>query len=460
MTTKLAISQFIYPHVVIGLMIVVLLTATTEFIIQLICENHTARQQQIAIDKSKAIRAQIEGEFNAMFYLSAGLMAHVATHPQISNEEFSTIASEIIATGRNIRNIALARNNVITYIYPLKGNEAALGLDYTKNTTQWPAVEKAIELKRTIVAGPLDLVQGGRGIIIRTPIFTRKSLAGHIDSNPAGYWGLASLVLESNGFFTTTEFSETQEGFQFALRGKDGLGVEGEMILGSADVFNRQPILTPINLQHGEWLLAASPISGWSIKPTQIWHMRLLGWFIAIAFGALVSSLSISRKINRDLAFYDPLTTLPNRRLLDDRMQQVMVYSQRYKKSFGLFFIDLDDFKCINDKLGHRVGDALLVEAARRMLLSVRASDTVARTGGDEFLILVNDINEAHDMCHIRAQLTHNLLSAANIEGHEMTISASIGYAIYPEDEITLDGLANIADQRMYEEKSEKKSKD
>lgn len=118
--------------------------------------------------------------------------------------------------------------------------------------------------------------------------------------------------------------------------------------------------------------------------------------------------------------------------------------------------LDLDDFKITNDEYGHKVGDGVLVEASKRMLASVRATDTVARTGGDEFIILVNDIQNDSDISRILQHLKTNLIGGACINGKKLEINASIGFAAYPVDRNTLDKLQSKADERMYEAKRSK----
>jgi diguanylate cyclase (GGDEF)-like protein len=396
-----------------------------------------------------------------MLFLSASLMAHVATHPEIGEKEFSLIASEILSKGRNIRNIALAKNNVITHIFPLANNESALGLNYHNSPSQWPAVKRAFDLKGTVVAGPVDLVQGGRAFIIRTPIYTKTSVSGNWDKHKPKYWGIASIVIEAEGFFQSANFQTVQNEIEFSIRGKDGLGENGDMITGKTKLFypDSDAIIAPIMLPNGAWLVAAAPIAGWNSNASFIWRLRIFGWLTALLFASLLTALSLSRKLNKDLAFHDHLTNLPNSRLLEDRMSQVIAYSKRYSASFGLFYLDLNNFKYVNDKYGHKVGDGLLIESSKRMLASVRATDTVARVGGDEFVILVNDINEKSEMLNIRSQLELNLFGAANINGISVDISASIGFAVYPEDGASLDALLKLADERMYKEKKKLSTK-
>ena len=454
---QLRITRFLYIHLIFGVCFTLLFVIGTEWILHLLNQNHVERYQRAVIDKANAVKAQIEGEFNSTLFLSAGLMAHVATHPNIANEEFSQIASEIVSRGNNIRNIGLAKNNVITHIYPLAGNEAAMGLAYKKLSGQWAAVKKAIELNGTVVAGPVNLVQGGKGLIVRTPIYTRSTISGDESLPKPVYWGLASIVINVDGFFKTAQFLPQKNGIEFAIRGKDGLGAKGEVFMGDPQLFTKDAVTIDISLPNGSWQLAALPKYGWQNDSIYFHLIRIFGWLMAAILGILITALSISRQHNQDLAFYDPLTSLPNRRLLQDRMLQVLAYSKRYRASFGIFYIDLDDFKLTNDRYGHKIGDGLLVEAANRMLASVRATDTVARVGGDEFIILVNDIHHDGDMKNIREQLEKRLTGPAGIHGKSISIQASIGYAIFPDDEDSLEALQNTADKRMYEDKKNRK---
>jgi len=455
---KLRIAKHDLPHILIGLLTFVMFLVCFELIISLLLSNQHERKRSATIDKVATVRAKIEGEFNSMLFLSAGLMAHVSTHPDIDENEFNQIAREIIIAGRNIRNIGLARDNVITHIYPLSGNEAALGLNYEKSAKQWPAVKRAIDTKGTIVAGPIDLVQGGNAFIVRTPIFTRTNVAENFGPNKSTYWGLASIVIETEGFFRSANFGEIQQQTMFAVRGKGGLGKHGDIIVGNIELFSQDAIFSSIRLPNGTWQIAAMPLDGWKSNDVLILLLHSFGILTACLFGYLVTKLSLSKQLNQDLAFYDHLTNLPNRRLLDDRMLQVMSYSKRYNSAFGVFCLDLDDFKIVNDSLGHKVGDGLLIEAARRMLASVRATDTVARTGGDEFLILVNDIHHEADMQTIRQHLDANLIGLASIDGNRLQISASIGSAVYPDDADSIDAILNWADKRMYAAKRAKKA--
>ncbi len=155
------------------------------------------------------------------------------------------------------------------------------------------------------------------------------------------------------------------------------------------------------------------------------------------------------------LAFYDALTGLPNRRLLDDRLHQALSNARRNKTHLALLFIDLDKFKPVNDDFGHAVGDELLLAVAQRLQTCVRESDAVARVGGDEFVVLLSAIEAAPDASAV-ARKIHDALIAPFVlsQGQSVTISSSTGIAIYPQHGSNDAELTQHADAAMYQAKA------
>ncbi len=153
-------------------------------------------------------------------------------------------------------------------------------------------------------------------------------------------------------------------------------------------------------------------------------------------------------------ATHDVLTGLPNRALLSDRLAWLLTQADRHEKLLAVALIDLDEFKPVNDRLGHAVGDKLLCAAAQRMQEALRASDTLARLGGDEFVIILDDLNSMHEAEQIFDRLIGCLSQPFDIENHQIRISASLGYTLYPLlDETDADTLLRHADKAMYQAK-------
>lgn len=158
------------------------------------------------------------------------------------------------------------------------------------------------------------------------------------------------------------------------------------------------------------------------------------------------------------LAQHDFLTNLPNRVLLDDRISQAIKWSERNRKIFSVLFLDLDNFKAVNDSLGHEIGDKLLVSVARRLSECIRRSDTVSRQGGDEFLILLTDEQHAEDAARAASKILSALSLPHFVAGHEINVSASIGISAYPRDAEDAEMLIKNADTAMYQAKASGRS--
>ena len=149
----------------------------------------------------------------------------------------------------------------------------------------------------------------------------------------------------------------------------------------------------------------------------------------------------------------DPLTNLPNRLLMLDRLESAIATARRRETRIAVLFIDLDHFKRINDTLGHAIGDEALKLTARRLQSAVRDSDTVSRHGGEEFLVLLPDISQAADAVSIAQKLLAALAAPARAGEHRLHLSASIGITIYPEDAEDAQTLISRADAAMYRSK-------
>lgn len=651
------------------------------------------------------LRARLEGELNATAYLVSGLTHYVSTHPDLSDAQFEAMAREIMRTDSPILHVTLAPDNVIRHIYPLEGNEPALGLDLEAVTDQSPSVVRMMERRETVVAGPLELVQGSRALVIRTPI--------HINDNQ-DYWGLASVPVSMDGIAELAGLAEVEGTLDVALRGRDGLGAKGAVFHGEPALFAGDAVTQKVHFVGNRWQLAAAPTEGWQaaaalpparwygylgltllvgllvgllarqalrVRESEQQHRELVqgvngvvlrwgadgcvrfindqgarffgytadelhgrhvigtlvpprestgrdmanlmaslqrapeefalnenevmhrdgrrfwmlwsnqalrdtqgrvreilsigqdqtrrreaelelqqaqaairaseeryrtlteslrdvvfqtdaerrityinpawthvtGWpreeaigrdwvellyeedrpngasacdtFIAgerthyleefrvtckdgtlrwmlvnaerIAGAADEAASTIGTMVDitehKDLeqrihymAMHDNLTGLANRRLFQDRLKQAVELAHRQGRRLGLLFIDLDGFKPVNDELGHDVGDLLLQQVAVRISDLMRASDTVARFGGDEFVVLIQDLLHTDDAETVAGKIVAALQTPFSVTGYECRVGASIGISLFPEHGTTNEELLQKADKAMY----------
>jgi len=166
-----------------------------------------------------------------------------------------------------------------------------------------------------------------------------------------------------------------------------------------------------------------------------------------------ISDVKRTEQALRRQAHYDPLTGLPNRALFMDRLDQAIEHGRRTGRMAALMFLDLDRFKAVNDTLGHRAGDLLLIEAARRLRECVRTEDTVARMGGDEFTLLLADVRAFSDAARVAAKVLESLSAPFDLDPRPVHVSASVGITIWPIDGTDAAALLRNADAAMYHAK-------
>jgi diguanylate cyclase (GGDEF)-like protein/PAS domain S-box-containing protein len=208
---------------------------------------------------------------------------------------------------------------------------------------------------------------------------------------------------------------------------------------------------TPILTRQGAVLGTFAMYSKEVREPTEA-ELRL------VDVATRIAGIAIERMLAEDriqfMASHDALTGLPNRALLNDRLSQALLHARRYDHWLTVFFIDLDNFKFINDNLGHNAGDDLLKAVAGRMVDSVRATDPVARLGGDEFIVLLLDQPKSPDFIAMTAQkLQAAIAEPIRLDGHDLKMTSSIGIANYPGDGRDAETLLANADAAMYRAK-------
>ncbi len=171
---------------------------------------------------------------------------------------------------------------------------------------------------------------------------------------------------------------------------------------------------------------------------------------------AELSESQANEKKARHSALHDAVTGLPNLTLFNDRLRTALAQAQRHTWRLAVMFIDLDDFKKVNDARGHDVGDRVLQMVAQRLQAVVRGGDTVSRRSGDEFLVLMVEAKDESSVAAFAARIAGNIGEACEIDGMTLTVTASIGIAVYPDDGRTAQELLKKADQAMYAGKRKK----
>lgn len=261
--------------------------------------NHERRHVLSALSQ---IRAQLEGVINGNLLMVQGLAAVIAANPEIEQTEFARIAEGMITADSALRNIAGAPGLVISLMHPVAGNEAAIGLDYRTHPTQVATALRAVETRNTVVAGPLELVQGGQALIARQPVFL---LAPAPDAERP-LWGLVSAVIDIDKLYRLAGLEDFvgQRDLKLAIRGRDGQGAEGEPFFGDPAVFSEAPELMTISLPGGSWQLAATPGQGWGehLHHGEVMATRLVGLIVSAILAVLTFALTRNTMTLRDTA--------------------------------------------------------------------------------------------------------------------------------------------------------------
>ncbi len=211
-------------------------------------------------------------------------------------------------------------------------------------------------------------------------------------------------------------------------------------------------LAAPLETQHG--IIGAVLVKSRPEFPHYCERDKELLQFVSTQVAAAIERKQLYDRL-KSMAQYDPLTQLPNRMLLQERLQQSLERARGNQGHLALLYLDLDKFKLVNDTFGHAAGDLLLQEVAHRLKRCVRETDTVARIGGDEFVILLERVNHPEDACKVAEKICKALNVPMVLQGCDWQILSSIGIASYPENATDLAQLFKHADEAMYRAKKE-----
>ncbi|KJR39876.1 sensor domain-containing diguanylate cyclase [Vibrio navarrensis] len=413
-----------------------------------VLEDHLQRE---AKDQLSAIRSKLEATIVSDIYIVSSLATLVSLHPSSNVQALNEASSKIIRKGRHLKNVVLAKDDVVNYVYPLSGNEQVLGLDYHTVPKQWASILKAKNIAEIFIAGPVNLVQGGRGLIARVPIFSDPPLNTQ-------YWGVCSAVLNLDSLFTDVGLVSFAYKYKLAIKGYDSQGADGDIFWGEQETYDLAFVREKVNFPYGGWVLAVAKNEQFlaGVPWYQLNIVRLLGYPILLLLGLVFITIYRLYDIARIRSLHDELTGLPNRRYFMYSLDRYFRHAQKLGKdeTFAVINFDLDRFKHINDTFGHAAGDKVLLACAERVKSTLRSTDIIARIGGDEFLIILPRVQKQEDI----AQLIEKLKSAlcANpvvYESELIYLHVSIGYAFFHHDLRNFDDMLKEADDRMYLEK-------
>jgi len=271
-------------------LLAMLLALTVEQVIEHFARDLAHAQERVSVAENLSVLcARLEGVIGSNLLLVNGLTAVISAHPEIDQAEFSRIVRGMVDQRHALRNIAGAPDMVISLMYPLSGNEAAIGLDFRTHPTQSATALRAESTGEPVVAGPLKLQQGGTAIIVRAPVFIPASKP----SEKPRFWGLVSAVLDIDKLYRLASLDNPNSKIRLAIRGRDGLGAQGAVFYGDAGIFGQDPVRKDVVVPGGSWQVAAVPISGWGQVSEGMWLIRLLGGLATLMAGVMAYRLAV-----------------------------------------------------------------------------------------------------------------------------------------------------------------------
>ncbi|MCR8921436.1 ATP-binding protein [Dasania sp. GY-MA-18] len=258
------------------------------FMVRLIDEAHYARQRMDVVNQLGRFRLDLEQRLNSTFYITQGIEILISTL-KLEGASILSQQDKIEAWAREattrlpyINNVAISEAYTIRFAYPMEGNAAIIGHNYRDLPGQWLAVQRAVQSRMPVVAGPLQLIQGGTGIICRIPLFSHTQ-----SKQPGKFVGIVSMVVDYQALLQSAGLNEAEKTLSIAMRGKDGLGASGDIFYGEDVLFNAENISQGVNFLGGEWLLAAKPKAGWSHESPYSVSLSVLGYLLSLLIAVL-----------------------------------------------------------------------------------------------------------------------------------------------------------------------------
>jgi len=395
-----------------------------------------------AIKTLTGITDAMQRELDKSFEYTEFLDMIITEDKNISTDMLREYSNLILDRNETIKNIQIAPEGVIKWVYPQEGNEKAIGHDLMSDPKRSPYVEAAIEERIPITQGPVEALQGGLLVFSRKAIYV-------VENGIEKFWGLSIVTLDFNELIKKCGLSPRKEGYYFAFRAPKP-DTRNDFLWGEHGIFEKDPLIKTVETGDQKWEVGILPEDGWYGKRYFTVQMDKLFLIIAIVIFALVSMyINLHLKIFED-ARLDPLTRTLNKKYFRKYVEKKL---KQKNKIHGFIVLDMDDFKSINDNFGHPVGDSVIIEVSKRIRSVLRNTDRLSRFGGDEYSVFIYNAGNEGTVNKVRDRILEAVNSPMELNGLKLDVSVSAGTSVFPQDGTSFNELLRISDQRMYSNK-------
>ncbi len=429
--------------ITVGLLTFVIALAITTCVAVMYLTTTARTRRERAQFLADTVAGNIQSEIQSREYITRMLEIQVSSSKGvITAESFQVIAEEVFDDYLDIIDISLAPGGVTSYKYPLDN-----GIGERENLFQDSAQGVYADYSRmsgmSVIIAPTFLDDGSYGIVIRKPIYT-----GEVSE--ANFWGFASVTLSLSRFLDPVDLGRFAESnYEYKIIGYNAITGEDRIIIEYSEKELPAPVESMIStVGGGYWILAIAPNTNWMNTPEILAALLiaiLISALAAIAAAAYSSMRDYSKELEV-LSYRDALTNLNNPRSYQEHMEEL----SKKKLPYGLIFMDLNDFKMVNDTYGHEAGDALLNITAKRLQNSIREKDKAFRIGGDEFVVVIHGSHDKKFFEGVIARMRQNVAREVTVGDITLNVSISAGFARCPEDGTKFEDVVKKADDAMY----------
>ena len=408
------------------------------------------RERELVGERLKGLQGTLIREMPSALAIGEVMGSFIIEENTLSDSLFQKLAQHFVEAQPLIQGVVLIRGTTVARVYP-ETFASLLGRDLSGQLERSAALKVSRALRSSITIGPLPaLTRAGQSLNTFVPLFVDPRRSGTAD----GYWGTVVVVMDPAPLLQRLQQLAAAEDIELAARTRPVPGGTETLLFGDPGLFVRAHVGSWFPLPgSGEWELGAEPREGWRKWSTPARWFVALGVLMSLGSGVLVHLTLRSRTRIRFMAFHDALTRLPNRRMFQERLREALAQARAHGTPGALLLVDLDGFKRVNDAHGHPVGDHVLRVLSSRMLQIAGAPHLVARTGGDEFAVLLHGVEQRQQAADTAERLILALSQPIQLPLSTDRLGASIGIALFPADGTDAADLLMRTDQALYQVK-------